>query len=117
MSNIGQSSVPGGMGWLSLYRDAYLGELDKLGNAARTISRDVVAATPPTLQKIKLPDKICASRCRAINLVDCPSLGENPGRITYFARVSSECVFSRALSSIPMPSNWLRCSSPSFLTF
>ena len=39
MSNIEQSSMPGETGWLSPYRHAYLGELDKLGYTARTISR------------------------------------------------------------------------------
>ncbi len=39
MSNIEQSSMPGETGWLAPYRHAYLGELDKLGYTARTISR------------------------------------------------------------------------------
>ena len=43
MSNIEPSLMPGGTGWLSPHRDAYLGELDKLGYAARTISRHVAA--------------------------------------------------------------------------
>jgi len=39
MSNIEQSTMPGETGWLGPYRHTYLGELDKLGYAARTISR------------------------------------------------------------------------------
>ncbi|MDE0003539.1 MAG: tyrosine-type recombinase/integrase [Rhodospirillaceae bacterium] len=39
MSNIEQSSMQGGTGWLSPHRHAYLGELDKLGYATHTINR------------------------------------------------------------------------------
>lgn len=40
-----QAATRGGAGWLVPHRDAYLGELDKLGYAARTISRHLAAVT------------------------------------------------------------------------
>ena len=43
MSNIEQSPMPGGTGWLLPHRHAYLGELDKLGYAAHTVSRYAAA--------------------------------------------------------------------------
>ena len=38
-----QALARGGVGWLVPHRDVYLSELDKLGDAVPTISRDVDA--------------------------------------------------------------------------
>ncbi len=43
MSNIEQSLIPGGTGWLFPHRHAYLGELDRLGYARHTINRYAAA--------------------------------------------------------------------------
>ena len=43
MSNINQSSMLGGTGWLLPHRHAYLDELDKVGYAAHTISTHAAA--------------------------------------------------------------------------
>ena len=50
MSKIEQSPMPGGTGWLLPHRHAYLGELDKLGYTARTISRHAAG----------VPERVCA---------------------------------------------------------